>query len=71
MTAQSDLPLATYSQLVRDLTGLGVEPGQTIMLHASVRAIGWIVGAAQSYLFDATALHAFAVRWMEQTFGPS
>ena len=26
------------------------------------------VGAARSYLFDAAALHAFAVRWMERTF---
>lgn len=40
----SDLPLVTKSQLVRDLRGLGVEAGQVVMLHASVRAIGWVVG---------------------------
>ena len=34
----------TYSQLVRDLTRLGVAPRQIVMLHASVRAIGWMVG---------------------------
>lgn len=39
-----DLPLVTWSQLVRDLTGLGVCAGQVVMLHASVRAVGWIVG---------------------------
>ena len=44
MTARPDLLLVTHSQLVRDLTRLGVAPGQIVMLHVSVRAIGWIVG---------------------------
>lgn len=44
MTHQANLPTITKSQLVHDLTRLGVEAGQTVMLHASVRAIGWIVG---------------------------
>ncbi len=44
MVHQTGLPVITKSQLVRDLTRLGVEAGQTVMLHASVRAIGWIVG---------------------------
>jgi aminoglycoside 3-N-acetyltransferase len=44
VTDQTDLPIITKSQLVHDLTRLGVEAGQTVMLHASVRAIGWIVG---------------------------
>src|SRR5512136_2903353 len=44
MMSQPKLPLVTYSQLVRDFTRLGVAPGQTVMLHASVQAIGWIVG---------------------------
>lgn len=39
-----DLPIVTRSQLRRDFAALGVAPGQTIMLHVSVRAIGWIVG---------------------------
>ncbi|MSP13260.1 MAG: aminoglycoside 3-N-acetyltransferase [Chloroflexi bacterium] len=39
-----ELPLVTKSQLIHDLSSLGVAPGQTIMLHVSVRAIGWIVG---------------------------
>jgi aminoglycoside 3-N-acetyltransferase len=41
---KSNLPLVVKSQLVRDLTALGVRPGQVIMLHASVKAVGWIVG---------------------------
>ncbi len=44
MTKRPELPLVTHSRLVRDLTRLGVAPGQTLMLHVSVRAIGWIVG---------------------------
>jgi aminoglycoside 3-N-acetyltransferase len=37
-------PLIVKSRLVRDLAALGVRPGQVIMLHASVSAVGWIVG---------------------------
>ena len=43
-TPESEKPLVTHSQLIRDLTGLGVAAGQTIMLHVSVGAIGWVVG---------------------------
>jgi len=38
------LPLVTRRQLLGDLRSLGVGPGRTVMLHVSVRAIGWIVG---------------------------
>jgi aminoglycoside 3-N-acetyltransferase len=38
------LPPVTKSQLVTDLTALGVCTGQVVMLHASVKAVGWIVG---------------------------
>jgi len=34
----------THSQLVRDFRALGVQAGDTVMLHASVKAIGWVVG---------------------------
>lgn len=39
-----ELPHITKSRLIRDLQNLGVAAGQTVMLHVSVRAIGWIVG---------------------------
>ncbi len=42
--ASVEPPLITKSQLVTDLRQLGVRPGQVIMVHASVKAIGWIVG---------------------------
>ena len=38
------LPLITRSKLIHDLKKLGVNTGQTVMLHVSVKAIGWIVG---------------------------
>jgi aminoglycoside 3-N-acetyltransferase len=41
---RSELPLVTKSQLMSDFTNLGVTAGQTVMLHVSVRAIGWVVG---------------------------
>jgi len=36
--------VVTKSRLVADLRQLGVSAGQTVMLHASVKAIGWVVG---------------------------
>jgi aminoglycoside 3-N-acetyltransferase len=39
-----ELPLVTRSRLVGDFRALGVQPGQVVMLHASVRAVGWAVG---------------------------
>lgn len=41
---ESGLPFVAKSQLVSDLAGLGVCLGQVLMLHASVKAVGWIVG---------------------------
>ncbi|RLI18665.1 aminoglycoside 3-N-acetyltransferase [Candidatus Bathyarchaeota archaeon] len=41
---ESKLPPITKSRLISDLKKLGVSPSDTIMLHASVKAIGWIVG---------------------------
>ncbi|MGV3720959.1 MAG: aminoglycoside 3-N-acetyltransferase, partial [Actinomycetota bacterium] len=41
---EPERPLITRSRLGRDLRELGVAPGQTLMLHASVKSVGWIVG---------------------------
>lgn len=40
----SDRALITYSGLVEDFKTLGVAPGQVVMLHASVKSVGKIVG---------------------------
>lgn len=37
-------PPITRSRLVEDLKKLGVSSGDVIMLHASVKSVGWIVG---------------------------
>lgn len=42
--------IITRSRLVRELRGLGLEAGQSVMLHASVRAIGWVVGGPDQVL---------------------
>ncbi|MFC6014985.1 aminoglycoside N(3)-acetyltransferase [Plantactinospora solaniradicis] len=36
----------TRSSLVRDLRALGVRPGATLLLHASLRSLGWVCGGA-------------------------
>ena len=43
------LQLVDRSRIARDLAELGVSPGDTVMLHASVGAIGWIVGGPEKY----------------------
>ena len=46
----SEQPLVTKSRLVAELQHLGLLPGQTVMLHASVKNIGWIVGGPDMVL---------------------
>jgi len=41
---KTKLPAITKSRLVDDLRNLGSAAAQTVMLQASVKAIGWIVG---------------------------
>lgn len=43
-------PLVTRSKLVEDLRRLGLLRGQVVMLHASVSAIGWVVGGPDMVL---------------------
>jgi len=38
--------LVTKGRIVRDLRHLGVEPGQALLVHASLRSLGWVVGGA-------------------------
>lgn len=42
--------IVTRSQLVCQLRGLGLEEGQVVMLHASVKAVGWVVGGPDQVL---------------------
>ncbi|MHB8103995.1 MAG: aminoglycoside 3-N-acetyltransferase [Dehalococcoidales bacterium] len=44
MTDNSQQPIVTLSRITRDLKNLGLRPGDLIMLHSSVKAIGWVVG---------------------------
>ncbi|WP_232832155.1 aminoglycoside N(3)-acetyltransferase [Nocardiopsis sp. FIRDI 009] len=36
----------TRSSLVRDLAALGVEAGDTLLVHSSLRSLGWVCGGA-------------------------
>ncbi len=46
----ADLPVITPRQLAAGFHTLGIAPGQTLMLHASVRAVGWILGGPRVIL---------------------
>jgi aminoglycoside 3-N-acetyltransferase len=58
--ASGTAPIVTRSRLVEDFTALGIEAGQIVMLHASVRAVGWVVGGPD------VVLHA-----LREVLGPS
>lgn len=50
MGASDDRPLVTRGRLLADLRTLGVGAGDTLILHASVRAVGWVVGGPRTIL---------------------
>jgi aminoglycoside 3-N-acetyltransferase len=41
---------ATLGSLVADLHGLGVELGDVVLAHTSMRAIGWVIGGEQAII---------------------
>ena len=43
--------VVTRAQLIQDLRGLGLEAGDVGMLHASVKAVGWVVGGPDVVLY--------------------
>jgi hypothetical protein len=48
--ASSTSTPATVSSLVTDLHGIGVEHGDVVMAHTSMRAIGWVIGGEQAVI---------------------
>lgn len=40
----------TYDELVKDLKAAGIEEGQTIIVHASLSQIGWVVGGSETLI---------------------
>ncbi len=42
--------IVTKTKLITDFKRLGISPGQVVMLHASVKALGWVVGGPDTVL---------------------
>lgn len=65
----------TRSRLVADLGRLGLEPGATVMLHASLRSLGWVVGGSQTVVeallecAGATGVVCAQASWEDVPFG--
>ncbi len=47
--ASTIVPLTTES-LAESLRACGVQLGQTIIVHTSLRSLGWVIGGAQAYI---------------------
>jgi len=47
--AQTTEPL-TIDSLTEAFRACGVQPGQTIIVHTSLRSLGWVIGGAQVYI---------------------
>jgi aminoglycoside 3-N-acetyltransferase len=47
--AQTTEPL-TIDSLTESFRACGVLPGQTIIVHTSLRSLGWVIGGAQAYI---------------------
>ena len=50
MTNNNQQSIITLTRITRDLKYLGLQPGDLIMLHSSVKAIGWVVGGPDTVL---------------------
>jgi aminoglycoside 3-N-acetyltransferase len=74
MNSRDDLPLVTRSHLTQELRALGARPGSVLVLHASLRALGWVVGgpdivlqAIRDVLGEAGTLCMY-VGWEDSTY---
>lgn len=54
----SDMPI-TQARIVDDLLALGVQPGSIVLVHSSLRTLGWVCGGAQAVILA-----------LEQALGP-
>jgi aminoglycoside 3-N-acetyltransferase len=67
--------VVTRSRLVAELRRLGVAPGQTVMLHVSVKSVGWVVGGPDVVLdallevLTPTGTLMMYVGWEDDTTG--
>ncbi len=48
LTIRSARTPVTRRRIVRDLRRLGVEPGQALLVHASLRSLGWVTGGGRA-----------------------
>ncbi len=50
MTRSEPVHPILYARLVADLRRLGVETGMTVLVHASLSRVGWIIGGIQTMI---------------------
>jgi len=74
MKNRDPLALVTESRITRDLRTLGLRSGSVLMFHASLRAVGWVVGGPDAVVRAARAALgpegtlAMYVGWADGTY---
>jgi aminoglycoside N3'-acetyltransferase len=63
VTGDGGMEPVAVSSLADDLKALGIRPGDTVMVHTSLRSPGYVIGGAQAVLDALRLAVAGAAPW--------
>lgn len=62
------MQVVTKEQIIEELKSIGLEENDVVMVHTSLKSMGYVCGGAQTIirLMNQRELVDFSVRWMER-----